>query len=101
MTVKNVIFMENNIIKLKPFIEMGAEKLREEILRLVSNADEEYLKAIHMLMFRNPQEKETDWYDELDERTKKDIEIGLKQAEEGELIHNDEVMAEVRAKYKK
>ena len=91
--------MENNIIELKPFIEMGVEKLRQELYLLINNADEEYLKAIHTLMVRKVEE--TDWYDELDEQTKEDIEIGLKQADAGELIHNDEVMAEVRAKYRK
>ena len=79
---------------------MGAEKLREEILELVKNADAKLLKMFAALG-EVYGEEEPDWLDELDEQTKKDVELGLKQAEQEKLIPNDEVMAEVRAKYRK
>jgi predicted transcriptional regulator len=88
--------MENNIIELKPFIKMGVEKLREELHLLIDSTDEKYLKAIHTLMVRNLQEEETDWYDELSDERKADIELGLQQAKEGKMIPHEQVMAEAR-----
>ena len=92
--------MENNIIELKPLIRMGAEKLREEILELVKNADAKLLKMFAALS-EVYGEEESDWWDELSEEDKADIDLGLKQADEGRFIPHAEVMAEVRAKYKK
>ena len=73
--------MENNIIELKPFIEMGAEKLREEILMMVWNADEEYLKAIHTLMFRKHQEEKEDFWGDLDDEQRKQVMSDIEQSE--------------------
>lgn len=43
-----------------------------------------------------PTEKEeTDWYDELTTEQKEDIELGLKDLDEGRIISNEEVQKEI------
>jgi len=45
-------------------------------------------------------EKGVDWWDEIGEAERNAIEEGLAEADRGELIPHEEVMKEVRAKYK-
>jgi len=45
-------------------------------------------------------EKGADWWDEISDAEKEAIEEGLAEADRGELIPHEEVMKEVRAKYK-
>ncbi|NOR74902.1 MAG: hypothetical protein GQ525_07065 [Draconibacterium sp.] len=45
-------------------------------------------------------EKEEDWWDELPADLRESIEIGLEQAESGNLIPHESVMNEINAKYK-
>ena len=45
-------------------------------------------------------EKGGDWLDEISESERNAIEEGLGEADRGELIPHEEVMKEVRAKYK-
>ena len=39
--------------------------------------------------------EETDWYDELTTEQKEDIELGLKDLDEGRIISNEEVQKEI------
>ena len=45
-------------------------------------------------------EKGADWWDEISDSERAAIEEGLAEADRGELIPHEEVMKEVRAKYK-
>jgi predicted transcriptional regulator len=45
-------------------------------------------------------EKDTDWWNETSEAERRSIEKGLTEADRGELIPNELVMREVKAKYK-
>ncbi|MGB1217828.1 MAG: hypothetical protein ACPG5P_08115 [Saprospiraceae bacterium] len=91
--------MKNNILELKPFLKMGALKLKEEIVESLDNLSEKYLKAVHALI--RSLEEESDWWDELSEDEKLSVGKGLEQSEKGEVVPHDEVMGELRAKYKR
>jgi hypothetical protein len=106
MTVKNVIFMENNIIKLKPFIKMGAEKLREEILELVKNADAKLLRMFAALgeVYEDEETvlEDTPMNPKYEGMTAEDIKLRLdesrKQYEKGEVHTIDEVRTMIKGK---
>ena len=44
-------------------------------------------------------EKSTDWWDEISEAEKEEIEKSIAEADNGELIPHEQVMKEVREKY--
>ena len=96
MMIKNVIFMENNIVELKPLIAMGALDLKQEIVDSLEGLEEKYLKVVHNLIRSLQEEEVTDWWDELSQEEKNDIDLGVKQLKEGKGIPHEQVMAEAR-----
>lgn len=44
--------------------------------------------------------KKTDWWDEISEEERQSIEKGLAEADRGELIPHEQVMKELKARYK-
>lgn len=54
-----------------------------------------FLKFIRGLDFVQIEEEETDWYDDLTAEQKEDIEIGLKDLDEGRIISNEKVQEEI------
>jgi predicted transcriptional regulator len=60
---------------------------------LAKVTDRELIMAFkNLLKYRAKQEK-TDWWDELSKTEKAEIEEGIKQADKGEFISHEEVMA--------
>jgi predicted transcriptional regulator len=49
------------------------------------------LTLIHQLVALK-QANETDWWNEMDEKEKAEIELGLKQADQGEVVSHEDVM---------
>lgn len=76
-------------------MNLQAQKL--ELVQLILNTDQPNILewVSHILK----QEKEIDWWDELPISVQQSIEAGIKEAERGETISNEEVMKEVRLKY--
>ncbi len=73
---------------------MGTIELRSELINLIKDIENEsLLKAIHVMITHKPvpQSKALKWA-ELPEALQKEIEEGLEQAENGEVIDHDEVM---------
>jgi len=93
--------MENNIIELKPFIKMGALELKQEIVDSLEGLEEKYLRIVHNLIRSIQEEEMPDWWDELSQEEKDDIDLGLRQLREGKGIPHEQVMAEARELLKK
>ena len=75
-------------------MDLAARKI--DLISWISNLrDEKTLKKIETI-----RQEESDWWDEISEAEKEEIEKGIAEADRGELIPYDEVMKEVRAKYK-
>ena len=74
---------------------MGALELKKEIVDSLEGLEEKYLKVVHNLI-RNLKEEETDWFDELSDERKADIELGRQQIKEGKGIPHEQVMTEAR-----
>ena len=75
-------------------MDLAARKV--DLISWISNLrDEKTLKKIETI-----RQEESDWWDEISEAEKEEIEKGIAEADRGELIPYDEVMKEVRAKYK-
>jgi predicted transcriptional regulator len=78
---------------------MGTIELRSELISIIQEIeDDSLLKALYVVITHNPVhlKKRLKW-EELPETLKKEIEEGLEQSENGEVIGHDEVMK----KYKK
>ena len=78
---------------------MGTIELRSELIGLIKDIDNErLLKAIYVMITHKPvpSRKGLKW-EELPEALQAEIEEGLEQAENGEVLEHDEVMK----KYKK
>jgi len=73
---------------------MGTLELRSELISLIESMENESLmKAIYVMITHKPvpSGKGLKW-DELPTALQKEIEEGLEQAENGEIIEHDEVM---------
>lgn len=77
-------------------MNLQAKKL--EIVQLILNTEKPaILKKVEEVL---KNEKVTDWWDEISDEEQHAIEKGLEEADRGELIPHEEVMKEVKAKYK-
>lgn len=76
-------------------MDLQAKKL--ELVRLIINTEKpSILKKIEEVFKK---EKNTDWWDELNEFEKHSIETGIAEADNGELIPHEQVMQEIKEKY--
>jgi uncharacterized protein YehS (DUF1456 family) len=81
---------------MKLIMDLQAKKL--ELVQLILNARKPLtLKKVEEVLKK---EKEEDWWDEISEAERHSIEQGLAEANRGELIPHEQVMKEVKAKYK-
>jgi len=55
--------------------------LREEVKSMIDNADEKTLRMMHAMLEAS---EEKDWWDELDEEEKKEIETAIQESEVAE-----------------
>ena len=74
---------------------MGTAQLKKQLHEYIDKADERLLHLVYGLFQADM--KEQDWWDEISTEEQAEIEEGLAQADRGELIPHEEVMA----KYKK
>ena len=77
---------------------MNLQARKLELVQLIINTRKSItLKKVEEVLRK---EKEEDWWDEISEAERKSIEQGLAEANRGELIPHEQVMKEVKAKYK-
>lgn len=81
---------------MKAIMNLQAKKL--ELVQMILNTEKPAVLAKVEAVFKK--EKGADWWDELGEDLKAELEESLAEADRGELIPHEEVMKEVRAKYK-
>lgn len=81
---------------MKSIMNLQAKKL--ELVQMILNTEKPTVLAKVEAVFKK--EKGADWWDEIGEAERNAIEEGLAEADRGELIPHEEVMKEVRAKYK-
>ena len=81
---------------MKANINLQTKKL--ELVQMILNTDNPTVLAKVEAVFKK--EKSADWWEEISEAERNAIEEGLAEADRGELIPNEEVTKEVRAKYK-
>lgn len=68
------------------------ESLKAELIKkILSTSDEDLLKSISSIL----KNEKTDFWDELTENQKKEIEVGLEQSERGETISWDDFLRKV------
>jgi len=77
---------------------MNLQEKKLELVQLILNTNKPTVLAKVEAIFKN--EKGTDWWNEISEAERKAIEDGLSEADRGKLISHEEVLKEVRAKYK-
>ena len=80
---------------MKSIMNLKAKKL--ELVQMILNTDKPSVLAKVEAVFKK--EKGADWWDQLGEDLKAELEESLAEADRGELIPHEEVMKEVRAKY--
>ncbi len=81
---------------MKVTMNLHAKKL--ELVQLILNTEKPTVLAKVEAVFKK--EKSADWWDEISEGERAAVEKSLAEADRGELIPHEEVMKEVRAKYK-
>jgi predicted transcriptional regulator len=77
-------------------MNLQAKKL--ELIQLILNTEKPSVLAKVEAVFKK--EKGADWWDEISEAEKEEIEKGIAEADSGQLIPHTKMMKEVRTKYK-
>ncbi len=72
---------------------MSIATLKKEVKKNIDKADERVLKMVNALLLADQGE---DWYDELPDKVKTDLDISLQQEKEGLLTPHTEVMKKYR-----
>lgn len=82
---------------------MKTSELKKDITQFVNKIeDENTLLAIRFFLHNQiPEKQSVDFWDELPEKVKESIDIGLKQAENGIFIPHNEVIQNIKSKYLK
>ena len=79
---------------------MSTAELKSNLHKLIDGInDSQTLKAIYTLLSKKDT-TDVDFWDELSDEQKAEIEEAIAQADRGELIPHKEVMAEIKKKYK-
>lgn len=68
---------------------MNIEATKLELMHLLLQTQKETLLAKVKKVF---EEEQVDWWDDMDEEERKEVETGLAQADKGELTSHDKVM---------
>jgi len=76
---------------------MNLQTKKLELVQMILNTEKPSVLAKVEAVFKK--EKGADWWDELGEDLKAELDESLAEADRGELIPHEEVMKEVRAKY--
>lgn len=79
---------------------MSTAELKSSLYKLIDSInDSKTLQSIYTLI-SNKGVSEVDFWDELSDEQKAEIEEAIAQADRGELIPHEEVMAEIKERYK-
>ena len=70
------------------------KQMRSEVKKYIETADEKVVKMIHAML---EVDAEADWWDAMPDEVRKDVELSLKHADNGEVLAHEEV----RKKYPK
>lgn len=76
-----------------------AKKLQDELLSYIQRMDEKSLRVIHAMVGAYVDQQDQDFWDELTEEQKAQIELSRQQHKNGKGISHQEVMAEFRKRY--
>ncbi len=80
---------------------MSSAELKLQLYRLIdSTNDTSLLKKIYASLFKTITKKEVDFWDELSEEQKAEIEESIAQADRGEVIPHEQAMKEIKSRYK-
>lgn len=92
--------MNKSTIFVKKGIVMGTVELKTELISLIEKIeDNKVLNAIYVLLTKQSAiEKKADFWDELPESVKNDIDEAIAECERGEGIPHKEAMKQIRAK---
>ena len=72
---------------------MNIENTKLELIQRLQKTKD---KAILLKIRKVFEEESADWYDELSVEEKKEIELGIRQANEGKLVSHESVMAKLK-----
>jgi predicted transcriptional regulator len=81
-------------------VNMGTIELKSELISLIEKIeDKKVLSAIYVLLTNQAKaESKVDFWDELPESVKNDIDEAIKEADRGEKIPHKEAMKQIRKK---
>ena len=79
---------------MRSIMNLQAKKL--ELVQLIINTEKPSILQKVEDVFK----KKVDWWDEISEDERKSIEKGLAEADRGELIPHEQVMKELKSRYK-
>ncbi len=66
----------------------AVKKMRSEVKKYIDTADEKVVKMIHAML---EVDAEADWWDAMPDEVRKDVELSMKQADNGEVLTHNEV----------
>lgn len=74
---------------------MSTAEIKSILHKIIVETDDlnRLKQMLNFFSFTNEQLQEHDWWDDLSEQQKKLIQLGLKQAEQGQLIPHEQVKA--------
>ena len=72
---------------------MNIETTKLELIQQLQKTKD---KAVLLKIRKVFEEESADWYDELSVEEKKEIELGIRQANEGKLVSHESVMAKLK-----
>ena len=92
--------MNKSTIFVKKGSVMGTIELKSELISLIEKIeDNKVLNAIYVLLTKQTgTEKKVDFWDELPEEVRNDIDEAIEEADRGEGIPHKEAMRQIRAK---
>lgn len=80
---------------------MSTAELKLRLYRLIdSTEDTSLLKKIYSSISKTLSKEDVDFWDELSNEQKAEIEESIAQADKGELIPHEQVMKEIKSRYK-
>ena len=66
----------------------AVKQMRKEVKQYIDSADEKVVKMVHAML---EVDAENDWWDEMPDNVKADVEAALAEADRGELIPHEEI----------
>lgn len=79
-------------------MDIQTETLKQELYNMLNLTDDlEILKKVYGVFSEN--KPKSDWWDELTDQQKKMVRIGAEQADRGEVIPHEVVIAKYKKKY--